>query len=72
MNHLTRVLENMTNAIEHFGIRWKRKVSKLLMALLQNTNLEMLLRSSAAVANVGLASGGGHGGTGTWLDNRVC
>ena len=44
---------DVTNAVEHCSSRWKRKVSTLLMALLQNTNLEMLLRSSAAVANVG-------------------
>ena len=25
MNHLARILENMTNAIERLGMRWKKK-----------------------------------------------
>ena len=25
MNHLTRILEDMTNAIERLGMRWKEK-----------------------------------------------
>ena len=27
MNHLTRILEDMTNAIERLGMRWKEKKS---------------------------------------------
>ena len=51
MNHLIRILEDMTNAIERFGHDGKRKVLPLLLDHSRSTNLEMLLRSSAAVVD---------------------
>ena len=54
MNHLTRILEDMTNAIERLGTRCKEKKSlPLLLGRSRSTNLLMLLRSSATVAYVG-------------------
>ena len=54
MNHLTRILEDMTNEIERLGMRWKKKVLPLLLDLSRSTNLAMLLRLSATMAYVGL------------------
>ena len=43
MNHLTRILEDITNAIERLAMRGKRKVLPLLLGHARSTNLEMLL-----------------------------
>ena len=53
MNHLTRILEDMTNAIERLGMGGKKKVLPLLLGRSPSTNLAMLLRLSATVAYVG-------------------
>ena len=49
MNHLTRILEDMTNAIERLGMR----VLPLLLGRSRSTNLVMLLRLTQTVAYVG-------------------
>ena len=49
MSHLTRILEDMTNAIERLGMRWKEKS----LTIVAGPNLAMLLRLSATVAYAG-------------------
>ena len=71
MNHLTRILEDMTNAIERLGMRWKEK--SLTIVAGPSTEYKpggFLLRSSATVVNAG--SGEWWRALGTWLDNRGC
>ena len=71
MNHLTRILEDKTNAIERLGMRWK--VLPLLLGRSRNTNLVILLRLSAMVAYVGFGVWlEGMEALGTWLDSRGC
>ena len=52
MNHLTRILEDMTNAIERLGMRWKEK-NLTIVAGSRSASMEMLLRLSATVVNAG-------------------
>ena len=53
MNHLARILEDKTNAIERLGMRWKEKSLTIVAGPSRNTNLAILLRLSAMVAYVG-------------------
>ena len=57
MNHLTRILEDMTNAIERLGMRGKEKSLKIVAGPFT----EYKPRLSATVAQLG-----------TWLYNRGC
>ena len=68
LEHLTRILGDVTNSIERIGMQWKEKSPTIVAA--QSRTLEMLLRSPATMVDAGLASGEGHGGTGhvvAWL-----
>ena len=73
MNHLTRILEDMTNAIERLGMRWKEKsltiVAGPFTEYKPGDTVEII--SNGGVRWI-LACGGRYGGTGMWLDNRGC
>ena len=71
MNHLTRILEDMTNAIERLGIRWKEKslttVAGLfteykpgdVVEIISNSGIRWIWRVVEGMEALG-----------TWLDNR--
>ena len=73
MNHLTRVQEDMTNTIERLDMRWKERSFKIVAGPFteyQPGDVVEIVSSSGK--RLGLASGGGHGGTGhvagqSWL-----
>ena len=73
MNHLTRILEDMTNAIERLGMRWKEKKSYHccwavhgvqtcdVVEIISNSGIRWIWRVVE-----------GMEARGTWLDNRGC
>ena len=67
MDHLTRVLGDMTNSIEQLGMQWKEKS---LTIVVWPCNTEY--RAGDVAATMGVARGGRHGGAGhlaglSWL-----
>ena len=73
MNHLTRILEDMTNAIERLGMRWKEKSLTIVAGpFTEYKPGDVVEIVSNSGRRLGLACGGGHGGTGhvvgqSWL-----
>ena len=73
MNHLTRILEDMTNAIERAGMRWKEKSLTIVAGPFTEYKL-------GDVVEITSNSGRrwiwrvveGMEALGTWLDNRCC
>ena len=73
MNHLTRILEDMTNAIERLGMRWKEKSLTIVagpfteykpgdvVEIISNNGIRGIWRVVEGMEALG-----------TWLDNRGC
>ena len=73
MNHLTRILEDMTNAIERLGMRWKEKSLTIVagpfteykpgdvVEIISNSGIRWIWRVVEGMEALG-----------TWLDNRGC
>ena len=73
MNHLTRILEDMTNAIERLGMRWKEKSLTIVagpfteyepgdvVEIISNSGKRWIWRVVEGMEALG-----------TWLDNRGC
>ena len=73
MNHLTRILEDMTNAIERLGMRWKEKSLTIVagpfteykpgdvVEIVSNSGRRWVWRVVEGMEALG-----------TWLDNRGC
>ena len=73
MNHLTRILEDMTNAIERLGMRWKEKSLAIVagpfteykrgdvVEIISNSGIRWIWRVVEGMEALG-----------TWLDNRGC
>ena len=64
MNHLTRVLEDMTNAIERLGMRWKEKSLYKpgdVVEIIINSGIRWIWRVVEGMEALG-----------TWQDNRGC
>ena len=66
MNHLTRILEDKTNAIERLGMRWKEKsltiVAGPFTEYKPGDTVEII--SNGGWRTLDLACGGKYGGTG--------
>ena len=63
MNHLTRILEDMTNAIERLGMRWKEKSITIVAGPFTECKPGDV-HHQQQWHTLDLARGGGHGGTG--------
>ena len=73
MNHLTRILEDMTNAIERLGMRWKEKSLTIVagpfteckpgdvVEITSNSGIRWIWRVVEGMEALG-----------AWLDNRGC
>ena len=72
MNHLTRILEDMTNAIELFGMRWKEKS----ISIVAGPFTEYKPGDVEIISNSGIRwiwqVVEGMEALGTWQDNRGC
>ena len=73
MNHLTRILEDLTDAVERFCMRWKEKsltiVAGPLTEYKPGDNVE--IKSNSGTRWI-LHVVEGMEALGTWLDNRCC
>ena len=73
MNHLTRILEDMTNAIQRLGIRWKEKSLTIVagpFAEYKSGDVVEIVRNSGRRWVWRVVEG--MEALGTWLDNRGC
>ena len=73
MNHLTRILEDMTNAIERLGMRWKEKSLTIVAGPFTEYkpgDVVEIISNSGILWTWRVVEG--MEALGTWLDNRGC
>ena len=65
MDHLTRILRDMTNSVEQLGMQWKGKSLTLVAGPYTEYKAGDVVEIFSNKSTMGVAYGGGHGGS--WL-----